>query len=222
MTALRTSLRGLSVAVCLIAATPAVAAVFAVTRFDDPQPDGCQPADCSLREAVIAANQDSAPDDVVLGSGIYELSLLYTPGATPEQYLDLEVTAPLRIFGSGSEFTIIRNTHIVPTSPIPDARIFYAINTDLDITGVTLRDGRAHYVPSVARGGCLRAEGGTLSLSDVRITGCAGDIGGGMQLTNMSADFDHVQVDQNSSFVGAGLALNGDVILTGRHVLPPR
>ena len=45
----------------------AVAADFTVTRTEDPSPEdpssqGCLPEDCSLREAVIAANNDGRHD----------------------------------------------------------------------------------------------------------------------------------------------------------------
>jgi CSLREA domain-containing protein len=53
------------------------ATTYAVTRTDDPPPDGCLPQDCSLREAIIAANADSDPGVVSLQAGTYELT---TPG----------------------------------------------------------------------------------------------------------------------------------------------
>ncbi len=54
------------------------AAVFEVTRLDDPAPDSCAPGDCSLREAVLSANDESGhpgPDTIVLPAGVIELSL---------------------------------------------------------------------------------------------------------------------------------------------------
>ena len=50
------------------------AATYAVTRTDDPLPDGCTPADCSLREAVIAANTSVGPDTITLGADTFTLS----------------------------------------------------------------------------------------------------------------------------------------------------
>ena len=54
----------------------AQAETFVVTRFDDPLPDGCLPADCSLREATEAAAQNDAfagDDRVQLAAGTYTL-----------------------------------------------------------------------------------------------------------------------------------------------------
>ncbi|HEX5984013.1 MAG TPA: hypothetical protein VFY69_07395, partial [Solirubrobacterales bacterium] len=48
-------------AVLLLCATAsAAAATYTVTRTDDPIPGPCEPADCSLREALTAANGSPA------------------------------------------------------------------------------------------------------------------------------------------------------------------
>ena len=47
----------LAAAASVVVWTPSLAGTtFTVTRFDDPGPGPCQPGDCSLREAVMAAN----------------------------------------------------------------------------------------------------------------------------------------------------------------------
>ena len=47
-------------------ASPALAEVFRVTRTGDPPPNACKPRDCSLREAVIAANEALEQDTIRL------------------------------------------------------------------------------------------------------------------------------------------------------------
>lgn len=82
---------GLVFIALLLIAPGADAQEILVTRFDDPVPDGCTPVDCSLREAVLAANADPATyDDIRLGAGSYQIN------DTP-----LEVTGPTRILGAG-------------------------------------------------------------------------------------------------------------------------
>ena len=54
------------VAVALAAAGPATAKTFEVTRHNDPAPGNCKPNDCSLREAIRAANARAGKDVVVL------------------------------------------------------------------------------------------------------------------------------------------------------------
>lgn len=50
----------------LACAAPAAASTFEVTRHDDPAPGQCKPNDCSLREAVLAANQTLEADRIEL------------------------------------------------------------------------------------------------------------------------------------------------------------
>lgn len=58
----------------LIAASSAVqAATLVVTRNDDPAPNGCLPGDCSLREAVAAANANVDPDLIQVPAANYGL-----------------------------------------------------------------------------------------------------------------------------------------------------
>lgn len=60
----------------LLLAATASAATFRVTRADDPAPDACIPGDCSLREAVIAANSRLGSDNVLLPLATrYELTI---------------------------------------------------------------------------------------------------------------------------------------------------
>jgi CSLREA domain-containing protein len=61
------------VAACAVPTT-AWAATYTPTRTDDPAPGACAAADCSLREAISAANARSGPDVVRLTSGkVYSL-----------------------------------------------------------------------------------------------------------------------------------------------------
>ena len=59
----------------LAAAVPPVqAAVFIPTKLTD-SADGACAADCSLREAILAANAADGPDFIVLNPGTYVLSV---------------------------------------------------------------------------------------------------------------------------------------------------
>ncbi|MET0229889.1 MAG: right-handed parallel beta-helix repeat-containing protein, partial [Rhodanobacteraceae bacterium] len=68
------------------------AETFVVTRFDDPLPDGCQPADCSLREAADAAAQNDpfgGDDTIQLAAGTYTLIRGELPIGSRDQTLEL-------------------------------------------------------------------------------------------------------------------------------------
>src|SRR5215213_3453787 len=83
----------------------AVAADFTVTRTDDPSPDdpsshGCLPDDCSLREAVIAANNTGGHDTVRLSNKVYSLLIPARFGDSGfAQVGDLDITDDLTIEG---------------------------------------------------------------------------------------------------------------------------
>ena len=74
----------------------AMAATFTVTRTDDPAPNGCNVGDCSLREAVLAANSLSGIDNVQLAAATYSVN------AT------IEITGELSVIGVDAA-----QTHIV-------------------------------------------------------------------------------------------------------------
>lgn len=77
-------------------ALPVYPADFHVTRADDPAPDGCQPGDCSLREAIAAAGATPEADRIHLGSGLFHV----TQG-------QIQVLGTVEISGVGSDQTRI-------------------------------------------------------------------------------------------------------------------
>jgi CSLREA domain-containing protein len=101
------------------------AETFTVTRFDDPDPDACTAADCSLREAMLAAEENdplAEADEIVLAAGTYTL----------ERGSLNQVRQPLRVQGAGSA-----QTHVV--SDDEDASLFnIGSDGELALVGVGL------------------------------------------------------------------------------------
>jgi CSLREA domain-containing protein len=87
-------------------AGPLAAADFVVTRYDDPVPGTCLAADCSLREAVIAADADDTVDRILLSAGTYELTIAGTSGADATTG-DLNFEQPAELSGAGAGITRI-------------------------------------------------------------------------------------------------------------------
>ena len=85
--------------------TPANAAAFTVTKTADTN-DGACDTDCSLREAVIAANNNPGPDVITLPAGTYELTI---PGRNEELAAtgDLDIHHGVTIVGAGAAETVI-------------------------------------------------------------------------------------------------------------------
>lgn len=103
--ALRAALMSGLITVIAFAST-CEAASLQVTRFDDPVPDGCAPEDCSLREAVLAANALPGPDTVHLSAGRH---FLEQRGIDENEGLtgDIDITDDLTIIGAGRDATAI-------------------------------------------------------------------------------------------------------------------
>ena len=95
---------------CAIAlAAPASAAPksFTVTSTSDHAPGACTKPDCTLREAISAANSHPGADSVLLAGGTtYKLSI---PGRGEDLNAtgDLDVTGPLTITSAGSRLATI-------------------------------------------------------------------------------------------------------------------
>lgn len=153
-------------AVCALAASlvvivdaPARAAEFTVTRLDDPTPNGCLVEDCSLREAVLAANASSGADVIRMPSGTAKLTRTGVGTATATEG-DLDVTGPLTILGPVGPTL----TSTIDGGQVQD-RIFDVVGTRLEVNDVvvfgggTLAGGLA-----IDRGGGARLTGDGASL----------------------------------------------------------
>lgn len=83
---------------------------FQVTRLDDPPPDGCLAGDCSLREAVMTANQLSGHDRILLTTGLY---LLTIPGSATGNAAvgDVDILDSVEIMGDNADDTVILASH---------------------------------------------------------------------------------------------------------------
>src|SRR5262249_3184935 len=86
----------------------ALAATFTVTKTADTN-DGVGNSDCSLREAISAANATLGADTITLPAGTYQLTLANAGGTNEDNNAtgDLDVNDSLTINGAGSGTTII-------------------------------------------------------------------------------------------------------------------
>lgn len=202
-----------------------MAASFTVTRFDDPVPNGCLAQDCSLREAVIAANATTAADSIVLGAGTYSLTRACTVDAAT--CLDLDVTRPLTISGVGMGSTIIMNgiPAGTPSNQVDrrHTRVLEVTGTTLTLRHLTMRLGRLDVGTVGASGGCLRASSTALVIDQVRIAECAviGTVGtsgsgGGLSVDGGSLVLTGSEVVANTAVSGGGLFAS-NVSITGNN-----
>lgn len=132
--------------------SPTHAAAIVVTRFDDPAPNSCQPGDCSLREAIIAANATNGRDTIVLAPGTYTLSIAGA-GEDAAAAGDLDIAGDLTLTGAGAGLTTIDANRIDRALDIRSGNV--------PIAGITFAHGAAG--PGNNGGGIRNA--GTLALS---------------------------------------------------------
>lgn len=181
-----------------LASSLALATTFPVTKTADTA-DGTCNADCSLREAIIAANANAGPDDITLPAGTYALSIPPTgenvagPTGNNEAIGDLDVNGELTITGAGASTTIVDGADL--------SRIFHIHGGPVTITGLTARNGSEEagggiFVEAVTSvnfsnivvtandglgsgGGGIRNQGGTTTITDSTISNNVVDAQGG-------------------------------------------
>jgi hypothetical protein len=182
-----------SVLISVLAASSAHAATYTVSRADDPAPDGCvSEVDCSLREAVIAANANAGTDDILLLSGTtYEMSIANSSGdedAAAEG--DLDITESVNIYGS--------DTTTIDMNSIDRGFDVTSTAATLQLAGGTLTGG------VVTNGGGGVSSVGELILNQFTITGCSSGIfGGGVMVTDANLSILNGSVISNNTLTGA-------------------
>lgn len=163
-----------------LSATPglAVAETFLVTTVADTD-DGVCDADCSLREAIAAANA-AGTDDVVDATGVTGTILL---GGTE---ILISGTSDLTITGPGADRLGIDADSL--------SRVFHSTATGLlAIEGVTLAHGE-----TLSNGGALYAYQTPLTLDGVSIVGSyGGSDGGGFYVFDADATIAHSSIRDN-------------------------
>jgi len=180
----------------ILALLPASAGAtdFAVTRTDDPAPNGCLPADCSLREAVLVANALPGTDRIVLPAGLYQLTIAGT-AADDAAVGDLDIDDNVEVLGAGADTTTIL--------VVNNNRIFSASGHSLTLKKVTLAGGRADNGGAILTGGPLIVEDSILSGNQV--TGSGGAIfGGASQIVLRRA-----QLSNNTAATAGGAVYGG-------------
>ena len=191
------------------AVLPAQAAVFLPTKLTDGA-DGACDSDCSLREAVLAANAADGPDFIVLGPGRYSLGLAGAGedlGATG----DLDVTGDLAIVGRDAAATVIDAGQIDRVFDVP-------AGVRLELVGLTVTNG---YVLG-AQGGGLRVAGELdLTRAVVSLNRAEAGRGGGIAVLGGASVLNVGQssiLENRSTDQGGGIYLEGTINMVNSTV----
>ena len=154
------------------------AVTFTVTKLDDTNDGSCD-ADCSLREAVIAANNSAGLDEIFLPPG----EIVFVIAGTDEDLAaegDLDVLESVNIYGDASLGTVIDADRL--------DRVFQVIGPAVTVTmlNLTIQNG---FEPNGTGAGVL-VGAADLILQDVLVTGNEGNPGlpgGGLQANSSSS-----------------------------------
>lgn len=189
------------------AAPPARAGVFIPTRLTDGA-DGACDSDCSLRDAVLAANAAPGPDFIVLGAGTYSLSLAGA-GEDLAATGDLDITDDLAIVGRDAAGTVIDADKI-------DRAFDVHAGARLELVSLTVADG----LVSGGDGGGIRVAG-RLDLTRAVVRSSQAVRGGGIAGTGAAAvlNIDQSSILQNrSTSQGGGIYLEGTIDMVNSTV----
>jgi CSLREA domain-containing protein len=169
--------------------------IFTITKTADTA-DGTCDSDCSVREAVIAANATSGASVINIPPGTYAISIAGQFDDVAAEG-DLDITRSVNIYGDAPENTILDGGGL--------DRIIENFAPSLVISNVTFTNGRF--------GAISNHEGNTVTLMNSTVRNNEGNgwatIGsnGNLSLRNVSVH------DNNTDASGGALATSGDVTI---------
>jgi len=183
------------------AATATHAAVFTVNTLADNESNGCGIGNCTLREAVTAANLLVGADTINFQAGLTG-TITLTGGA-------LFITSDITIDGPGAR--------VLSVSGGGASRVFVVSGSGntANISGLTVTGGNAQPILIGATligdgGGILNANGATLNLTEVNVSGnSATSLGGGVAtrailLVTTTTNITRSLVSNNTAVLGGG------------------
>jgi len=162
--------------------TASAANTYTASTFSDPLPGACVPGDCSLREAVIAANASPGSDVIQLPAGTYNLTRAGAGGASEG---DLDITDDVTINKLGGAQVALVDGHGQLTAD----RVFEVSNGANVVTHfISARNGVAPQEGAASdprHGGAIRVNAGaSLQMNGGAITGSeapnTASVGGGL------------------------------------------
>ncbi|MGB4859684.1 MAG: IPTL-CTERM sorting domain-containing protein [Dokdonella sp.] len=120
-------------------------ATFSVSKTADTN-DGVCNADCSLREAIVAANAAAGADSITLPAGTYTLTMGNTGGVNEDASAqgDLDINDALTITGAGAATTIVQagTTNANGIDKVFAFNPICSTAVSSSMSGVTVRFGR--------------------------------------------------------------------------------
>jgi len=223
----------------LAAAAPAAADTFVVTKRGDPPPVACTKRDCSLREAVLAANQNLRSRDTILLPNRRKPYLLAQQGSGEDGGLtgDLDIANyPLVIRHGGKGRATIdargidRVFEVFAGAPTTFRKLVLkgGSATDLDSGGGIRSEARLRVLGSRVAGNSTTGRGGGIELADdaalelVGSTIAANDAdlsGGGIDTNDSLIDLRRSRIVRNRAMTSGGGIFNDSAAKEGLRIV---
>lgn len=118
-----------SLALMLPGVDISAADTYTVTRNDDPNPGPCLPSDCSLRQAIMAANATTTVDDIVV------VPANPAPYIVQYEEIALPIADEVEVRGAGADKTVVKGDG--------KESIFFVGPFKATLTGLTITGGRS-------------------------------------------------------------------------------
>ena len=216
--ALRLRITVLGLAVLALAATlaapphPAHAATFTVTKTADTN-DGTCDGDCSLREAITAANLAPGLDTIMLPNGVHTIAIAgISEDTNATGDFDFTDAAGVIVQGTSQAGTIVDGAML--------SRVFHVLAGPATFNDLTVRNGSAQGI--VDDGGGVLNAGGVLTLNRCTFTlNAAVGRGGAVRNEGAAVILTDSTVSNNTAMDdGGGIhnAFAGDVTITGSTI----
>ena len=171
------------------------AATYTVTKTADTN-DGVCDADCSLREAVTAANASADNDEIVFDAAVFFTPQTITLSGTEIVILQ---NGSLKITGPGFQKLTISGNNL--------SRIITISRATAAISGIRFTGGNGVGAADSGRAGAIYNFGGTTVISDCVVTGNSATLGGGA-FNNASSNSPTPAVPGNLTIVNCTVSNN--------------
>jgi CSLREA domain-containing protein len=193
--------------------TPAYAAGIVVNTAADENDTG---SDCSLREAITAANTDSAYGGCPAGAGSDAITFAGNYTITLSSQLPL-VTTTITITGNGAANTIVQADAVANTATY---RVFEInLTGSLALNNLTVRHGRCNgFCENATTDGSGIYNLGTLAVTNSIIANNSGTGGGGGIINYGTLTVTNSTLSNNSALSGGGISNAGTLTVTNSTI----
>lgn len=185
----------LTIALILSVVGSASAETYTVTRTDDPAPGPCEPADCSLRDALTASNNSTTVDDVVI------LPAAAAPYLIQDESFTLPIADDVEIRAAGAGETVVKGN--------PEGVAFTIGGFKTTITGLTITGAKG----AIDNNGALTLRRVSIEHNERDITAGGISSGGPVTIESSFLGYNHTK-----TATGGAIHSNGPVTIVNSTI----